>query len=66
MSQESAAIQGYDALSIHADHLNMCKFKSETDSNYIIVADVLRRWAKGLESGKESEKPQSVSYAERE
>jgi len=66
VSQESAEIQEYDALSIHANHVNMCKFKSETDSNYIMVAEVLQRWANEIERRKEPEKPQSVGRAERE
>ena len=58
--------RGNDALSIHANHVNMCKFKSETDSNYILVAEALGRWAKEIERRKESENPKSVCCADRE
>lgn len=48
MPEESARLEGYPTLSIHADHISMCKFKDAQDGNYQKVVEVLERWAKEL------------------
>lgn len=53
--KESAHISGHEVQSIHADHVNMCKFKSDSDDGYDKVHRVLERWAAKLNS---SQKPQ--------
>ena len=39
---------GEERIQIHADHLNMCKFKDREDSDYYIVLDVIRRWVRDI------------------
>lgn len=55
MSEESARLKGYQILSIHADHINMCKFSNSSDGDYQKLVGVLERWAKELKEETEKE-----------
>ena len=44
VSKESATFEGYNPISIHANHSNMVKFASEGESGFISVLGELVRW----------------------
>ena len=48
VSQQSASIQGQESLSLHSDHIGMCKFSNAEDANYKTVMQVLRGWVDEL------------------
>lgn len=48
MCEESAKLGDYPTLSIHANHINMCKFRDRQDGNCQKVVEVLERWAQEL------------------
>jgi len=39
-----------ERISLHADHMNMCKFKDKQDSDYYLVLDVIQRWIRDIET----------------
>ena len=61
MTQESATIEGYEPTPLHANHIDMCKFSSEKDENYRLVADRLKEWAKEIDRTKKPGAPGIVS-----
>ena len=52
--EASATISGVDSCSIHADHMNMTKFKYR-DENYDNVKSVMERWIGELVGGQNSD-----------
>jgi protein SERAC1 len=44
VSKESATLEGYKAISIHANHRNMVKFGSTEDTGSTRLLRELRRW----------------------
>lgn len=61
VTEESASIQGFTALVIRGDHIEMCKFTSAKDDRYILVLGVLQDWANKCHGSKGSEEPGFVS-----
>lgn len=62
VTDDSAHIKGYKALTLHANHQDMCKFSGKDDDKYQAVLDVLRRWVNKLkEPPEEVKKPREVS-----
>ena len=47
--EESAILEQYSNASIHANHMEMARFSSETDNGYIAVCGVLKDWIDALE-----------------
>lgn len=47
--KDSATLESYNALSIHANHSDMVKFNSVDDNRYRRVLDELDRWYKWIE-----------------
>ncbi|KAG8411882.1 hypothetical protein J3458_015177 [Metarhizium acridum] len=46
--KNSATLEGYNAISIHANHSDMVKFSSEDDNGYRRVLGELDRWYKWI------------------
>ncbi len=47
--EESAILEQYSNASIHANHMDMARFGSETDNGYLAVCGVLKDWINALE-----------------
>ncbi|KAL8904848.1 MAG: hypothetical protein Q9207_003008 [Kuettlingeria erythrocarpa] len=56
VTDDSAHIKGYKALTLHANHQDMCKFSGKDDDKYQAVLDVLRRWVNKLKETPEEVK----------
>ncbi|KPM42214.1 hypothetical protein AK830_g4366 [Neonectria ditissima] len=55
VSKESATLEGYTSISIHADHRNMVKFSSEDETGFKRLVGELSRWKSQIETGSETE-----------
>lgn len=51
VSKQSATIEGYTSVSVHANHIDMVKFRSEHDNGFKRLAGDLMRWAPSLPTG---------------
>lgn len=51
VSKESATFEGYNPISVHANHSNMVKFASEGESGFISVLGELIRWTSQIDKG---------------
>ena len=63
VSKESATLQGLPEAAIHADHINMCKFKLKQDPDYKMVIDILKSWVQDVSKVKDVDEPDDVSFA---
>ncbi|KAL8998782.1 MAG: hypothetical protein Q9169_002232 [Polycauliona sp. 2 TL-2023] len=52
VTHESAKIDGYQVLTLHANHQDMCKFSDRDDAKYQAVMSVLRGWVNDLKEPK--------------
>ena len=48
VARTSASLAGYNAISIHADHRDMVRFKNAEDPGFLGVVGELKRWADDL------------------
>lgn len=71
VSKDSATFDGYNAISIHADHNNMAKFGSAEDNGFKRLLGELTRWTRSVEEARvlkqgktieELANPQSSSF----
>jgi protein SERAC1 len=51
VSKVSATIEGYTSVSVHANHRDMVKFKTENDNGFKRLVGDLMRWAPSLSTG---------------
>jgi hypothetical protein len=74
VSEDSARLEQYPSLSIHANHMDMTKFSGNTDAGYISVRGILQDWIGKLKkegatasnptsSTSQEAAPQSISTA---
>jgi len=45
---DSAIIEGYTKIGIHANHMDMTKFSTNDDPGFVDVSDELIRWTKAI------------------
>ncbi|KAK1770374.1 vegetative incompatibility protein HET-E-1 [Phialemonium atrogriseum] len=55
VSKDSATFEGYNAISIHADHINMVKFGSVEDNGFKRLLGELTRWTRSVEEARRSQ-----------
>ena len=63
VTDDSAHIRGYKALTLSDDHEGMCKCSGEDDNKYQTILGVLRRWVTELKETSKAEKLEEVSSA---
>lgn len=58
---ESGILSGRPSHTIHANHVEMCKFADKDDPGYKKVSEVLKNWAADLKKPIEAKDDQPVS-----
>jgi hypothetical protein len=63
VSKDSATLQGYTAIGIHADHRDIARFASEDDPGFVGISGELLRWTKRIRFDQREEETTAVVAA---
>ncbi|KAL8693885.1 MAG: hypothetical protein Q9224_003668 [Gallowayella concinna] len=58
----SAELPGEDTLSLHGDHVGICKFENDKDPKYRIVLDKLSKWVEEIKMASSAGKPEAIGF----